>query len=62
MEVTNGLLPKASLLHWLGRSCDGSNHVEGKLWVYKVLGNICTPWPWCMLPVRGHTTHSTLGG
>jgi len=62
MKVINGLLPRASLPHWLGRSCNGSNHVEGKLWVYKNLGNKCTPWPWCIVPISDHTMHSTLGG
>ncbi len=41
MEGTNGLLPRTCLFHRLGRSSDGSNHMEG-LWVYQVLGNKCT--------------------
>jgi hypothetical protein len=62
METTNGLLPRASLLHWLGRLCDGSNHVENKLWVHKVLGSKCSPWPWDIIPTSSHTMHSTFGG
>jgi hypothetical protein len=62
MEATNGLLPGASLLYWLGRSCYGNNYVENELWIHKVLGGKCTPWPRCIVPTSGHTIQSTLGG
>jgi hypothetical protein len=62
MEVANGILPRACLLHRLGRSCDGSNYVDGKLRVYQVLGNKCTSWPGFIVSTSSHATHSTLGG
>jgi hypothetical protein len=57
---SNGLLLGAYLTHQLGRSCDGNNHVEGKLWIYKVLSNKCTSWLGCIVLASGHTMHSTL--
>ncbi len=59
---SNGLLPRTCLPHWLGNLCDGSNHMENKLCIYKVSSNICTYWLGCIVPANSHIVHSTLSG
>jgi hypothetical protein len=62
MEITNGSILGVRLPHQLGGSCDGNNLMEGKLWVYKILGSKCTSRLGHIVLINDHTMHLAFGG